>query len=60
MIVQVIVWLVVVGVVLWAVNVYLPMETTMKRILNVVVILATVLWLLKVFGLLAGGPVRVG
>ena len=44
--------LVVVGLALWAVNTYIPMQPTIKRIINVVVILAVVLWLLSVFGIL--------
>ena len=52
--IQLIIALVVVGVILWAVNTYIPMDATMKKILNVVVVLAVVLWLLSVFGVL--GP----
>lgn len=44
--------LIVIGVLLWLVNAYIPMEPMMKRILNAVVIIAVVLWLLNVFGLL--------
>lgn len=44
--------LIVVGVLLWLVNTYIPMDAMMKRILNIVVIAAVVLWLLKAFGLL--------
>lgn len=44
--------LVVVGVVLWLVNSYIPMDPKVKNILNVVVIIVLVLWLLQVFGLL--------
>lgn len=43
--------LIVVGVLLWLVDNYLPMEATVKSILNAVVIIATVVWLLGVFGL---------
>lgn len=43
--------LVVVGVLLWLVNAFIPMEARLKQILNAVVIIAVVLWLLKVFGL---------
>lgn len=42
----------VVGVVLWLVNSYIPMEATVKKILNAVVVIVLVLWLLSVFGLL--------
>jgi hypothetical protein len=44
--------LVLVGFILWAINVYIPMQPTVKRVLNVVVIVILVLWLLQVFGLL--------
>lgn len=43
--------LVVVGVLLWLVNRFIPMQRTIKSILNGVVIIAVVLWLLNVFGL---------
>ena len=44
--------LIVVGVLLWLVNTYIPMDGKIKRILNVVVVFAVVLWLLSVFGVL--------
>ncbi|MGA9118664.1 MAG: Thivi_2564 family membrane protein, partial [Bacteroidota bacterium] len=37
---------------LWLVNNYIPMQATVKKILNAVVVIALVLWLLKIFGLL--------
>ena len=43
--------LIVVGVLLWLVNRYIPMQGTIKSILNGVVVIAVVLWLLNVFGL---------
>ncbi len=43
--------LIVVGVLLWLVNSFIPMQGTIKSILNAVVIIAVVLWLLNVFGL---------
>jgi hypothetical protein len=52
--VQLVVTLIVVGVLLWAVNTYIPMDGKIKQILNVVVVIAVVLWLLRVFGLLSG------
>lgn len=48
---QLVLILVVVGVLLWVVNNYIPMQSSIKRILNVVVVVAVVLWLLSVFGL---------
>jgi hypothetical protein len=43
--------LVVVGVLLWLVNHFIPMQGTIKSILNGVVVIAVVLWILNVFGL---------
>jgi hypothetical protein len=43
--------LVVVGVLLWLVNRFIPVQGTIKSILNGVVVIAVVLWLLNVFGL---------
>jgi hypothetical protein len=43
--------LVVVGILLWLVNRFIPMQGTIKSILNGVVVIAVVLWLLNVFGL---------
>jgi len=49
---QVLVVLVVIGVALWVVNRFIPMQSTIKSLLNGVVVIATVLWLLNVFGVL--------
>lgn len=43
--------LIVVGVLLWCVNSYIPMDDKIKNILNIVVVIAVVLWLLQIFGL---------
>jgi hypothetical protein len=40
----------VVGLLLWLVNRFIPMEGTIKSILNGVVVIAVVLWLLNIFG----------
>lgn len=56
----VIVALVVVGIVLWAINAFIPMAAEVKRLLNVAVICILVVWLLRASGLLAAlGAVRV-
>lgn len=53
--------LVVVGIALWAVNTYLPMDHTIKSILNIVVLILVILWLLRGFGSLGDiGAIRVG
>jgi hypothetical protein len=44
--------LVVVGVLLWLLNNYVPMDGKIKRILNVVVVIVVVIWLLQALGLL--------
>jgi len=51
----------VVRVVLCLINAYIPREATIKKILNVVVIIAVILWLLSVFGVLGSlSGVRIG
>ena len=49
--VTVVLTLAVVGVLLWLVNRFIPMQGTIKGILNAVVVIAVVLWLLKGFDL---------
>jgi hypothetical protein len=49
--ITVVVTLCVVGILLWLVNRFIPMQGQIKGILNAVVVIAVVLWLLKVFGL---------
>lgn len=44
--------LVVLGILLWLVFKYIPMDADIKQIIKIVVIVAVVLWLLQVFGLL--------
>ena len=51
-ILTIVIVLVVVGVLLWLVNSYIPMQGTIKSILNAVIVIAVVIWLLKVFGVL--------
>jgi hypothetical protein len=53
--------LVVVGLILWVINSYIPMQATIKKILNVVVIIAVIIWLLSVFGLIGNlSTIRIG
>ena len=53
--------LVVVGVLLWLVNRFIPMQATIKSILNGLVVIMVVLWLLNVFGLFHSlSAIRVG
>ena len=52
--------LIVIGVLLWLINAYLPMDAKVKNILNIVAVIFIILWLLKAFGLLdAIGDVRI-
>jgi 1-acyl-sn-glycerol-3-phosphate acyltransferase len=50
--ITVIIVLVICGVVLWLVNAYIPMQPTIKKILNIVVVIFIILWLLHAFGVL--------
>jgi hypothetical protein len=45
--------IIIVGVLLWAVNKYIPMDHKIKSIFNIVVVVVTIIWLFKVFGLLS-------
>ena len=59
--INVVVALIVVGVLLWLVNTYIPMDGKIKNILNIVVVIAVVIWLLQAFGLLDGlSSIRIG
>ena len=49
--INIVVVLVLTGVLLWAINRYIPMERTIKNILNIVVIIAVILWLLSALGI---------
>lgn len=48
--ITVVIYLCVVGVLLWLINTYIPMAAPIKTIINVVVIVCVCLWLLRVFG----------
>jgi hypothetical protein len=55
-----IVTLIVVGVLLWLVNSYIPMDGKIKTIINIVVVVAVVFWLLRGFGVIGGsGPIEI-
>jgi ABC-type long-subunit fatty acid transport system fused permease/ATPase subunit len=57
--VTVVLTLIVVGVLLWLINTYIPMAASIKSILNFVVVVAVVLWLLYGFGVLGhSGQIR--
>jgi hypothetical protein len=50
--IQIFVVLIVVGVLLWLVNRFIPMAGSIKSILNALVVILVVLWLLNIFGLM--------
>lgn len=59
--IQLVIILVVIGVILWLVNSYIPMQSKIKRILNVVVLIAVIIWLLSVFGVIGDiSAIRIG
>ena len=56
-----VVTLVVVGLILWLINNYIPMAGSIKTILNLVVVIVVILWLLSVFGLMPPlSQIRIG
>ena len=58
--ISLVVTLIVVGVLLWLINTYLPMDGKIKKIINVVVVICVVFWLLSVFGVIGqSGTIRV-
>ena len=58
--ISLVVTLIVVGVLLWAVNTYIPMDGKIKNILNVVVVICVIVWLLYAFGIISrAGDIRV-
>jgi len=59
--INLVVALIVVGVLLWLVNTYIPMDRKIKNILNIVVVIVVVIWLLQVFGILGSmDSIRIG
>ena len=50
--VSVVITLIVVGILLWLINTFIPMDGKIKSILNIVVVIAVILWLLYGFGVI--------
>jgi hypothetical protein len=50
-VIQLLITLIVLGVILWLVNTYIPMPPPIKLVINVVIVLALCLWLLQAFGI---------
>jgi hypothetical protein len=59
--ITILITLVVVGVVLWLINTYIPMDGKIKKILNVAVVIILILWLLSAVGILGNiSNIRIG
>lgn len=56
--IEIILILIVIGVILWLINSFIPMAGSIKTILNVVVVLCVIVWLLSVFGLVDIGSLH--
>jgi hypothetical protein len=54
--VNIIVILVVVGLVMWLINTYIPMAGAIKSLLNIVVFVVLLIWILQVFGVIGAIP----
>jgi hypothetical protein len=54
--VQIAIVLIVIGVVMWLINNFIPMMGAIKSLLNLVVIAVVVIWLLQIFGII--GPIQ--
>ena len=50
--ISVVVVLIVVGVLLWLANTYIPMDAKIKKVLNIVVLIVVCIWLLQAFGII--------
>lgn len=54
-----IVVVVVIGVILWLINTYIPMQANVKKFLNIAVIILLIVWLLYALGVLPAGDIRI-
>ncbi|MDB6066273.1 MAG: hypothetical protein JWR26_2481 [Pedosphaera sp.] len=50
--VTLVITLIVVGILLWLINTYIPMDGKIKKIINIVVVIVVVIWLLSAFGVI--------
>jgi hypothetical protein len=57
--VDIVLVLIVVGLIMWLVNTYVPMAGGIKSLLNVVVFVVVLVWILQVFGLVGAIPIRI-
>ena len=51
--INIVIALIVVGVALWLINNFIPMASSIKSILNIVVVVAVAIWVLQAVGLWA-------
>lgn len=52
--ITVLVTLIIVGIALWAINAFIPMDRRVRAIVNLIVVVVVIIWLLSVFGILGG------
>lgn len=57
--IQLLVLLIIIGMLMWFINTYIPLTQPIKTIINVVVVLIILLWLLRLFGI-ANYPIGTG
>jgi hypothetical protein len=57
--VDLVITLIVVGLVMWLINTYIPMAGAIKSLLNIVVFIVVLIWVLQVFGLVGAIPIRI-
>ena len=57
--VDIVVALVVIGLIMWLINTYIPMAGGIKSLLNVVVFVVVLIWVLQIFGLIGAIPFRI-
>jgi hypothetical protein len=51
--------LVIIGLIMWLINTYIPMAGGIKSLLNVVVFVVVLIWVLQIFGLVGAIPFRI-
>ncbi|HYG74411.1 MAG TPA: Thivi_2564 family membrane protein [Planctomycetota bacterium] len=56
--IHLIVVLAIIGVLLWFINTSIPMDGNIKKIINIVALIAVVLYVLQSFGLITGIALR--
>jgi hypothetical protein len=54
--VNLIIILVVIGLVMWLINTYIPMAAGIKSLINIVVFVVVLIWVLRIFGLVTSIP----